>query len=109
MESSRPSKQSPFPNCWEQKRCGREPGGANTATLGICPAAIAEHLTGTNRGLNGGRVCWAIAGTLCNGQVQGSFALKLGNCMRCEFFHIVSQQEGVGDAALLLQGFQQRP
>ena len=26
-------------NCWEVKKCGREPGGKSVATLGVCPAA----------------------------------------------------------------------
>lgn len=59
-------------NCWQVKKCGREPGGAKTAELGICPAAAEVALSGTNGGKNGGRACWAIAGTLCGGKVQGS-------------------------------------
>ena len=27
------------PNCWEHKKCGRQPGGKNTDDLGVCPAA----------------------------------------------------------------------
>ncbi|MDH3390750.1 MAG: hypothetical protein OEL85_03000 [Desulfobulbaceae bacterium] len=27
-----------------------------------------------------------VAGTLCGGEVQGTFALKLGNCQKCEFY-----------------------
>ncbi|MGO8782449.1 MAG: hypothetical protein ACLPRH_12610 [Syntrophobacteraceae bacterium] len=27
-----------------------------------------------------------MAGTLCGGKVQGSFAMKLANCMKCEFY-----------------------
>lgn len=26
-------------NCWEFKKCGREPGGAKASELGVCPAA----------------------------------------------------------------------
>ena len=26
-------------NCWEVKKCGREPGGAKVAELGVCPAS----------------------------------------------------------------------
>ena len=81
-------------NCWEFKRCGREPGGAKVAELGPCPAARRESAHGVNGGINGGRLCWALTGTLCGGKVQGTFAHKLANCMQCDFYQMVRQQEG---------------
>jgi len=81
-------------NCWEFKRCGREPGGTAVGALGVCPAASAREVDGTNHGSAGGRACWAIAGTLCGGVVQGTFAQKLGSCMKCEFYRSVVKQEG---------------
>ena len=33
-----------------------------------------------------GKGCARIAGTLCGGQVQGTFATKLGNCLQCDFY-----------------------
>ncbi len=81
-------------NCWESKKCGRQPGGAKSAELGVCPAAAEQALTGMNDGTNGGRVCWYIAGTLCGGQVQGTFATKLANCSQCEFYRSVTKEEG---------------
>jgi hypothetical protein len=81
-------------NCWEVKRCGREPGGRNARELGICPAAVEGRTDGVNDGRNGGRACWVIAGTMCAGRVQGSFASKLGTCVGCEFFRVVSAEEG---------------
>lgn len=82
-------------NCWEFKKCGREPGGAKTKDLGVCPASTESRLDGTNEGKNGGRSCWALTGTLCGGQVQGTFAAKVGNCLKCEFYQKVGQEEGV--------------
>jgi len=76
----------PKVNCWEWKKCGRQEGGARVAELGVYPAASAERINGAHCGLNGGRACWALAGTLCGGQVQGTFAAKLSNCMVCDFF-----------------------
>ena len=64
-------------NCWEHKRCGRELGGINSKELGICPATVEPRLNGVNSGKNGGRACWAVAGTLCGGKVQGTFASKV--------------------------------
>ena len=80
--------------CWEFKKCGREPGGVKAAELGICPAATEVRTHGTNGGQNGGRACWALTGTLCGGHVQGTFAMKLGNCIVCEFYSLVAVEEG---------------
>jgi len=81
-------------NCWEFKKCGREPGGAKSLELGVCPAATEAKVANVNGGKNGGRCCWVIAGTLCGGKVQGSFALKYSNCVMCEFYKKVSAEEG---------------
>ncbi len=80
-------------NCWEFMHCGREPGGARVNELGICPAATSEGHDRLNRGQNGGRMCWHVAGTLCRGEVQGSFARKFENCHECEFYLFVQHQE----------------
>lgn len=81
-------------NCWEFKKCGREPGGNRTSELGICPASLEEGADGINFGKNGGRACWALAGTLCGDTVQGTFAQKLFNCMHCKFYKTVLKEEG---------------
>ncbi|HBA84861.1 MAG TPA: hypothetical protein DCZ95_12275 [Verrucomicrobia bacterium] len=81
-------------NCWEYKNCGRQTGGAKTGELGVCPASTATAYHGTNSGSNGGRHCWKIAGTMCGGQVQGSFATKMLNCAACEVFKTVRAEEG---------------
>jgi hypothetical protein len=81
-------------NCWEFKKCGRQPNGDKADELGICPASTETRTTGLNSGANGGRVCWALAGTLCGGEVQGTFAMKLANCMKCDFYQLVGVEEG---------------
>ena len=53
-------------NCWEFKKCGREK---------TCPV-YPHH----------GKHCARVAGTLCGGKVQGIFAMKLVNCMHCNFY-----------------------
>lgn len=80
-------------NCWEVRCCGREPGGKNISELGVCPVTIDQTKNGTNQGKSGGRCCWRIAGTLCGGKVQGSWAQKLQNCLNCEFFKKVREEE----------------
>ncbi len=81
-------------NCWEFKHCGREPGGKNSEQLGVCPAATDERLTGTYDGTNAGRACWVVAGTMCEGKVQGTYAQKLGDCALCDFYALVKKEEG---------------
>jgi two-component system NtrC family sensor kinase len=56
--------------CWEYMKCGRD----KDASL-KCPSYP-----------NFGRVCWAVAGTFCEGKVQGTFAQKYENCKKCEFY-----------------------
>jgi hypothetical protein len=84
-------------NCWEFKKCGRQPGGAKVADLGVCPAAIADHFNGAHEGKNAGRACWAVAGSLCGGKIQGTYAEKLNNCWRCEFMNMVKKEEDAAE------------
>ena len=80
-------------NCWEFIKCGREPGGERVAEKGVCPAAVDVSANGINGGRNGGRSCWAIAGTFCFGEVHGTTAKKYQNCMDCGFYWIVADEE----------------
>jgi hypothetical protein len=80
-------------NCWEFKKCGREPGGKNERDLGTCPATVEKRLDGVHDGTNGGRSCWVISGTFCGGVVQGTFAKKFLNCELCEFYKAVKEEE----------------
>jgi hypothetical protein len=63
-------------NCWEFNKCGRESGGASAAEKGVCPAYP-----------NHGRICAVVAGTLCEGKVQGMYALKIATCMKCDYYN----------------------
>jgi hypothetical protein len=80
-------------NCWEFKGCGREPGGAKVHDLGVCPAAVNSELDGAHGGQAAGRACWVVAGSLCGGKIQGTYAKKLLNCWRCEFMNSVKKEE----------------
>ncbi len=68
--------------CWEIKKCGRELGGAQADTKGVCPAANPLE----------GRACWVTAGTFCEGTVQGSFAQKIEDCRKCDFFQMAREE-----------------
>lgn len=93
MEGGRIVTQNKKINCWEFKKCGREPGGAHVRDLGVCQAATEERLDGVHGGSYAGRSCWVVAGTLCGGQVQGTFAQKYKNCEICEFYRKVKEEE----------------
>lgn len=80
-------------NCWEVKKCGREPDGLRTGEFGICPAAVEQRLDGTHGGKSAGRACWVVAGTLCGGRIEGTFAKKYGNCSKCDFYKAVKTEE----------------
>jgi len=80
-------------NCWEFKRCGRQPQGAHVKDRGLCPAAVEDSLDGIHNGTNAGRACWVVSGTLCKGAVQGTFAQKFRNCEECDFYQKVRQEE----------------
>jgi hypothetical protein len=73
QQSEEESRETP---CWEYMRCGR-----NTDTATKCPAYP-----------NFGRSCWAIAGTFCEGKVQGAFAQKCEDCRTCAFYHKVEKE-----------------
>jgi hypothetical protein len=87
-------------NCWEFKRCGREPGGRNVHHLGVCPATTAEALDGLHGGINGGRACWFVAGTICKGDIQGTDARKYKSCIYCDFYKKVKEEEYLGSQLL---------
>jgi hypothetical protein len=80
-------------NCWEFKNCGRQPNGPRAEELGVCPVTTNTDLNGAHGGRYGGRACWAIAGSLCGGKIQGTYAQKLNNCWRCDFFNTVKREE----------------
>ncbi len=86
-------------NCWEYIKCGREPGGANVDKLGVCKAPLTTRLHKVNGGINGGRICWIIAGTY--GAYKSKFvdcteAHKISSCLECEFHQKVLEEEGFG-------------
>jgi hypothetical protein len=68
--------------------------GEKVAELGVCPAATEVAADDVNEGTNGGRISWAIAGTICGGQVQGTHAARLGTCTECDLYQRVVREQG---------------
>ncbi len=81
-------------NCWEFKKCGRHLGGEKALDLGLCPAVVEISLDSVHDGEFGGRACWVLAGTMCKGVIQGTFAQKYKECEKCDFYKYVKEQEG---------------
>jgi hypothetical protein len=82
-------------NCWEFKKCGRGRNGSNAEERGICPATTEKTLNGVHGGVMAGRSCWVVAGSMCDGELQGTFAQKYGDCKKCDFYQAVKQEEGI--------------
>lgn len=81
-------------NCWEFTNCGRQSDGERVKEYGICPAFMETRLNGIHGGKNGGRACWIVKDTLCNGKIQGRFQEKFRNCKLCSVFQCVRDEEG---------------
>jgi hypothetical protein len=80
-------------NCWEYMKCGKGLDKSEKPGNGVCPAVKEAKLDGLHGGINAGRACWVIAGTLCNNMVQGSFIQKLDSCLECDFYLMVMSEE----------------
>lgn len=81
-------------NCWEYHKCNREPGGSKVAELGVCAAAIPGKNDGINKGTYSGRFCWTVTGSFRHGGPTCTYALKVLDCLNCEFMKEVIFKEG---------------
>ncbi len=90
-------------NCWEFMKCGREPDGARVSEQGICRATTDTSANGLNRGKNGGRICWAIAGTYAS-EIQSKCIIEKISCLTCDFFELVEKQESTVNFQILKPG-----
>jgi len=89
-------------NCWEYKKCGRETGGGKVHEFGICPATTDFFADRLNEGKNGGRICWAIAGTFCDGEIEGTFSRNKFSCINCDFYQLVVAEENLSNYQILM-------
>lgn len=71
-------------NCWEYKNCKLKDK---------CIAFNSKVYDGINEGVNAGRYCWALAGTFCEGLIKGTFAEKINDCSKCDFYQLVNDDE----------------
>jgi len=96
-------------NCWEFTGCGREPGGSRADDLGVCPAAADRRLDGINDGINGGRVCWMIAGTFSGDRPECIRASSQYPCTVCAFYNLVHANSPADDTAEIAKRLSARP
>ena len=80
-------------NCWEFKKCGREPGGENTEKLGVCEASVERKFDGINQGNNAGRYCWKVKISEENQNAADETLSAIMNCIECDFFIKVKAEE----------------
>jgi hypothetical protein len=83
------------PNCWEFMKCGKGPSENGNSKSGSCPIATETSANDLNGGVNGGRICWIIAETCCNGEVKCSDLHRNSSCFSCEFRYKVTAEEGL--------------
>ncbi len=82
-------------NCWEYQGCGFDADRNGETDSCGCPSVAESALDGANGGLNGGRSCWVIEGTMCDGDAAGDFEEKARTCRKCAFMQRVAVEEGL--------------
>ncbi len=89
-------------------KCGREPGGVRVPELGVCRASTDTSADGLNGGKNGGRICWAVAGSYSNLDIPDSTecldAVEKFSCITCAFFGLVEKEESPAKFHILKPG-----
>jgi hypothetical protein len=83
-------------NCWEFKKCCREAEGSKADELGTCPAAEEKKLNEVHGGVNGGRACWVVRNTMCDGIIDSNIVEKYERCKECDFMKFVASEEKDG-------------
>jgi hypothetical protein len=78
-------------NCWQFKKCGREPGGKNVLEYGVCLIPVEIGLDGTNNGKNGGRSCWMQREYACEEIMRTCNVQEIRECRQCDFYKIVKE------------------
>ncbi len=89
-------------NCWEFKKCGKEPNGIRASKLGVCHVATCKKSDGFLGGKNAGKACayyckvFAINGTETQGLSlhKELFNKKNCSCENCDFHKILKDKHG---------------
>ncbi|MCI5137283.1 MAG: hypothetical protein D3922_02440 [Candidatus Electrothrix sp. AR1] len=87
-------------NCWEFKKCGREPGGRNVSQYGVCSIPVAIDRDGINGGKNGGRACWMWRELACIKIMQKCSVQEIRECRECDFYLSVKKSRSPHDSLI---------
>jgi signal transduction histidine kinase len=71
--------------CWEHMQCKQDVNHDES-----CPAYP-----------NFGRICWAVAGTLCAGKIHGTYAQKIHDCHKCGYYSMMQATQQLVSAGQL--------
>jgi DNA-binding XRE family transcriptional regulator len=74
------TRESEYKPCWDSEHCPIE-------TRQKCPAWEFQC----------GHLCWFINGTICHGEVKGSWQEKMEQCRKCKVFRSMMSSEATGD------------
>ena len=74
----------------KMRAAARRPSSARPRGLSRRNEREADGRTG---GTSAGRARWVVAGSLCGGRIQGTYAQKLNNCWKCDFMNAVKKEE----------------
>jgi hypothetical protein len=78
-------------NCWEHMECGREPGGKNQDSLGVCPVTKYHLADGFFCGRDGGGGCAFIVGSFSPGEFEDQCGANR-DCKKCRYYlHMTSK------------------
>ena len=72
-------------NCWEFKKCEREPDGKNSEKLCVCEASVENKFDGINHGNNAGRYCWKVKISEENQNEAAETLSAIMTCIECDF------------------------
>jgi DNA-binding XRE family transcriptional regulator len=64
---------------------GSKDGGKHCWDIQACPMEVREKCPAWE--FQSGHLCWFISGTMCKGEVQGSWENKMQICRECKVFH----------------------
>lgn len=94
-EGAASSAEAPRQNCWEVMDCGHGPDQVKTTAGPRCPVPLASRFDGVNGGFAGGRVCWSVAGAMCQRGAASAPPGGADQCRSCSFMERVRREEGL--------------
>ncbi|MCI5148900.1 MAG: hypothetical protein D3916_05850 [Candidatus Electrothrix sp. MAN1_4] len=83
-------------DCWEFKKCGREPGGKNIEKYGLCSLVVSLEDNKINNKRNGERLCWSLRESACEGIMRECCVNEIKECRQCTFYIFLQESYNQG-------------